>query len=265
MEITANNAYSAFVTTTKALLAEEKIYCLHLQFPATQKDTSDDRLLGAAFDAAFTGKDKQKGGAILPWRKWLINSGFPDILYKEHGNSLMETILDPRISEQNFQSKSSHHNFFGRLCRPLIQHHGKTYMHYLLERWKRGSGYRSQPNFYFDIERPEWIWEELIKNGEQIKTGRSGATCATNMFFRWDTSNNRPIVGWILKHCHYSHFYQDVYSPQLIARAICKEVGIECNAVISVFFVSIFMDAKKNAKQLLLNLENATLDLQEDK
>jgi hypothetical protein len=254
MEIVADDAANAFVMVANELIRDPKMYCLSLQFLATEKETARDRAVASAFDHAFGDKSKQKGNEILPWRQWLINSGFPQRIYLEHDRDLMATIEDPRISEQNFQAKVSNHNFFGRMCRPLPQHGVKTYMHYLLERW-RNKQQRSQPNFYFDIEPMEWVWDELIKHPKQIKTGRSGATCATNMSFRWDTVNDRPIITWILKHCYFSHLYQDIYSPQLIIRAICKELGIECNALISVFFISIFMDERKIANKLLDNLE----------
>jgi hypothetical protein len=251
MEIAANNACQAFIKTVEELVLSKKIYCLQLQFPVTEKDTSDDRALAEIFDVAFEGKSKRKGGVLLPWRQWLINSGFPNRIYLEHDKDLMKTVEDPRIIDTDFSRESTtNHNFFGRLCRPLSEHPDKTYMHYLIERW-RNTKHRSFPHYYFDIEPAEWIWKELIQNPKQIKTGRSGAICATNMWFRWDVVRKRPIVGWILKHCQFTHFYQDVYAPQIIARALCKELDIAYNAVINVNFNSIFMDKVKIAKLIL--------------
>lgn len=246
MEIVAKNACEAFLKTTEELLSRKKIYAFNLLYDVEPKSAQDE-LLERIYDEVFVGKTAWKGGKELGWREWLLNSGFPIMLYEENGKDLGKTIRDERISQRNFRARDSYHNFFGRMCRPLDS--DSTYMNYMLDRW--GSGAKSHPNFFFDIEPMEWVWEEMLRNKKQVKTGRAAATCATNMFFRWDTEEDRPIIGWVLKHSCWLHFYQDVFSPVLITEAINKELGKDWRWKANIFCVSLFLNEKPRALALL--------------
>lgn len=243
-----SEASKEFLRLTEKLLESDKLFsvCSNFDF----NDHFFDERLDAAFDGVFLGKTSWKGGEQLPWRSWLLASGFPYSLYDKHDRNLLELIDDHTVYGNDFRSKKTLHSFFGRVCRPLEKFCGKSYMHYLLERWSQPN-LRSFPNFYFDVEPIEWLWEELHKNKRQFKTGRASVTCCTNMYFRFNAITKKPIVGWILKHCEWSHLYQDIFSPCNIGAVICKQLDWEIKGHVSVYFVSLFLDDKKRAKELL--------------
>ena len=253
MEVVCCDPKDAFVELTKHLVESDFETCVHVKY-SFDKNTHENSELQRAFDAVFKDRFKWKLSRNLPWRLWLLESGFPHILYKENDGDLNRMMADNRLITYNFSSCDTAHSFFGHICRPLSTCGGKSYVEYLLERWAEPVK-RVQPFFYFDLEPMEWIWNELITNVNAIKTYRSGGICCTNMFFRWDRRRNIPIHGWILKHCQWSHMYQDIYSPLYILRAVLKELGMDCTGEISVFFVSISLDERRKAKELLNIME----------
>jgi len=254
MEIDCTSPADAFIEASEILLKERVVYCLNIKFDAIMSEK--ENLLFEIFDRVFLGKFKFKGGIKLNWREWLINSGFPMILYERNGSSIKNMLKDYRLTENNPASKMSFHSFFGRLCRPLygdskmIFDDDKKYsfIEYLIERWSKKIS--NAPFYYFDVERAEYVWEEMIKNKTQVRTSRGANTCAMNMFFQ-GTNDNNFIVGWILKFAYYSHLINDIISPVNIAIALNKEISANAKPKCDVFIVKASLDDKVKCKKII--------------
>ena len=244
-----DSASHAFAELTSKLLNEKFVYSESVNFRVCKEEKTVDECL----DRVFAGRTAWKYGTQLPWRIWLLELGFPSKIYDEHECSLESMIQDERVWQQNYRSRNSTHSFFGRLCRPQLS--GQSYMAYFLERFK-DENLRSYPNFYFDVEPMAWIWEELMRNKTQPKSGRGAATCCSNIWFRWNPKKQSLAVGWIMKHAMWSHLYQDIFSPIDIAMAICEELNLR-NAEVSVFFCSLKLDEPKTAKKFMEYYEEA--------
>jgi hypothetical protein len=252
MEINAINKVKAFKEVTNKTLKAYKgiIYNLSVNFnfdKFEQNITFDNN-----FDKAFEGITGWKRGKKVPFREWLIESGFPFNLYMENNCNLSKLIQDKRTWDVKYQGRNQNHNFFGRMCKPIKLKNGKekSYMEYLLERLKR-KDLRSQPHFYFDIAPMSWVWEELMRNENQIRTSKAAVICCTNFWVRWDKKYDKPRFGWIFKFAKWTHLYEDIFCLALIGSAIAKELNISGPFKANVFFVNFTMDDKERAKQLL--------------
>ena len=232
----------AFIELTKKLMDDPFLHSESATFPAITQASPE---LNLAFDCSFSDKTAWKRGKELAWREWLSESGFPLSLYEKSGRDLMKMASNSEIWERNKPGKNSNHSFFGRICRPTGC--GKSYLQYLIERLKHPS-FRSYPNFYFDIEPCEWLWEELMLHPSQPKSSRGAYACCANMWFRM--VRDKLVVGWVMKHAIWSHLYQDIFPPVAIAWAIGKEVGIT-NLGVSIYFCSLKMDEKRRARKFL--------------
>lgn len=236
-------------TTASALIAYKGIiYNLSINFRFDNKVYTNP-FFDAEFDNIFEGVTGWKRGQQVPYREWLTESGFPLSLYKENGCDLSKLIQDKRVWDVKYQGKNQDHNFFGRMCKPIDLGGGKkkSYMEYLLERLKR-KDQRSQPHFYFDIAPMSWVWEELMRNKNQIRTSRAAVICCTNFWVRWDKRYDKPRFGWIFKFAKWTHLYEDIFCLALIGSAIAKEIGIDGRFGANVFFVSFALDDRKRAK-----------------
>jgi len=250
MLIRSDYPVKAFRDTTASALTVHKgiIYDLSISFRFDNKVCTDP-FFDAEFDDIFEGVTKWKRGQQVSYREWLIESGFPLSLYKENGCNLSKLIQDERTWNTKYQGKNQSHNFFGDMCKPIQLKDGsyKSYMEYLLERLKR-EDMRAYPHFYFAIAPTAWIWEELMRNKNQIKTSKASAVCGTNFYVRWDKIYNKPRFGWIFKHAIWTHLYEDIFCLALIGSAIAKEIGIDGRFDANVFFVSFALDDRKRAK-----------------
>ena len=100
------------------------------------------------------------------------------------------------------------------------------------------------------------MFEELYKNPNQIKSGRTATSCTTNFSFRWDTKNKKPILFQILKHSQYSHLYGDFCGSAAYLRAFCNELGYDKKGcLVYLFAISVSMDGVKQAKLFLEEIE----------
>jgi len=244
---------AAFTEATERLISKDRLFALTAPFYCGIDHSLRHRL---AFEKAWAHKGGYKGGKWFPWGRWLTECIFPEQLYEDNGYSLSRLVADDRFWYKPVFSKiDSYHSHIGRMARPRRsggQYYG--FLDYTIDRWKRAN-HRSMPHFYFDVESPEWIWEELMANPNQIKTGRSATTCTANFCFRWDTINKRLVFYQILKHSQYSHIYGDFCGSAAFVRAFCDEVGLNKDeAVVVLFAITVSMDGKKQAKQYLEGL-----------
>jgi hypothetical protein len=246
MEILAKNPDGAFLLLNKHLLKQKLNYGLSVKYDC-KVDFTPDELILDSFDSVWLDRECWKGGKKTSWRNWLIDGGFPMSIYRENECDLMRTINDKRTIDRSMSHKNSWHNFFGSLCRKNGD--GKSFIEYFLERANK-KDLKAHPHFYFEIECPYWIWSDLMKNPNQIKTGRSAIACCVNMYFRLNKISNRWILGWILKHCQWSHLFADIYASFEMGRAIfgCLNLG---EFEVQIFFASIFNDYPKKLRQLL--------------
>ena len=251
MEISEQSADLAFVSVTEALLDHDMIYGLIVKYPG-QVGGVLEPVIGTCYDEVQADIVMWKGGNKVTQREWLILSGFPQDVYLEHGEDLLATARDERVTDTRLSGKSTRHNFFGRLCRK--QASGISYIEYMLDRFSRGN-HKSFPHFHFDVEPKSWLFENLMKNPNQIRCVRVAATCCVEMFFRYIPKNNTLIVGWIMRHAMWTHLYEDIYCPWYIAQAVCKHIGIT-DFQVQVFFVSLKADTKTKIRSFLDKLNN---------
>jgi len=244
-----------FKDITERLLETDKIFGCYYSFDPCKEH---DLLTKAIFDMSWYPKTAWKGGEELPWGTFLIEAVFPERLYGAAGHSLSNMLKDKRLYDcPSATSKATNHSHFGRMCRDRDVFKGtgyNSYMQYAIDRWSRGN-HRSMPHYYFDVESPEWMFEELFRNKNQIKSGRTATSCSTNFSFRYDTQMKATHVYQILKHSQYSHIFGDLCGTAALARAFCKEVRVSIdNCFCHVFAVSVSMDGRKEGKAFLENL-----------
>jgi len=246
----------AFILASELLIKYRRVFALSIFFkPGTEHCLSTRK----AFDIAWAHKSGYKGGQKLTWGHWLAECIFPEILYKANGKDLLKLMADPRFyDEPSFHKKTTYHSHIGRMARPRKACNNTDYIGYLdytIDRWRRDN-HKSMPHFYFDVESPEWMFEELFKNPNQIKSGRTAVSCTGNFSFRWDSKNKRPVLFQILKHSQYSHLFGDFCGTAAFMRAFCKELKLDVNrAVVCLFAVSISMDGLKQAKQFIKEVQ----------
>jgi hypothetical protein len=140
------------------------------------------------------------------------------------------------------------------MARPRKTDNYVGFLDFAIDRWKRSNEfpYRSHPHFYFDVESPEWIVEELFRNPKQIKTGRTATTCTANIAFRWDPIEKEPWVYQIMKHSQWHHAFGDFFGMPWLLRAFNKAVGLpEEKGKVCIFFVSASLDFPKYARRVI--------------
>ena len=97
------------------------------------------------------------------------------------------------------------------------------------------------------------ILEVWLKN--QIKTMRASKSCCPNIFFRWNSELNLPIIGVVCKHNQWSHLYQDFFIPHMVGKVLLEmnlKSSIKCNEFIgTILFVSSTMDDRKRAREII--------------
>ena len=252
MEILAKSPVDAFISFTRHLLTigNGREYGVLIKFPFEPSwgVSEEEKDFDAIFDEAFSGVKAWRDNEHLDWRHWLARTGFPLEWYFEYGEDFEKFLKDERLVSRQYSGKGKHTTDMGNIARVLKN--GRSYMQYVLERWK-DPNHRSQPTYYFDtVPGCEWYWEELMRNPKQVKTGRSSAACCSNIYFRWMTEQRQPIVGWIMKHCNWTHLYEDLFPPKWMGVALCKHFGFHRGEV-NVFFVSITLDDKKKAREIV--------------
>lgn len=205
------------------------------------------------YNAVFAGKTAYKDNIEMGWGTWLIDCVFPRYLYTRHSCSLKEMLIDDKLWwAPTFSERSSCHSHFGRMARPREVPGSKYigFLDYLLDRWSRGN-HRSMPHFYFDIESPGWIFGELMRNPNQIKTGRTATSCVTNFSFRWNPIDKIPVMTMIVKHTQWHHSFGDFFGAVYMLRAIARELGLDpFKGLVNLFFVSASLDHTKEAKDI---------------
>ena len=236
------NPNDAFIKTTKKSL-EGKQYGLTVKFLKGATSEKIDRI----FDDTFKGKEEGHWGRKWKWRDFLKQTVFPEWLYEENG-SIKNMLKDERLYDKpHYGGIDSQNSFFGRLCRDR-EGLKQNFMEYVLEHFQ-DKRKRKLPHFYFDIEKPEWVWKDLI-NTNAIKSWRTSVSCVMNMGFRWDSQEKCPVLNMVIKHCNWSHLYGDIYGGNALMKAFCDELGFEDGRV-CLFMVSMSNYEKKKAKQII--------------
>ena len=250
MDAVLRTAEEAFCLATEELMADRMQYGCLYKFKLAPRDTEFESLYAEIWSPKTAWKDNKE----LTWPRFLIEAVFPERLWKEHG-TLTKMLEDIRLYDYpHATKKGTNHSHFGRMCRPRKVFDGTIYLGYLdymLDRWKR-EHHKSYPHFYFDCESPEWMFEELFKNPNQIKSGRTATSCTANFSFRYNSKTDTAHVIQILKHSQWSHIYGDFCGTAALARALLAEPGINIkNCVCTIMAVSMTMDAPKIARRML--------------
>lgn len=237
-----------FREMTERLLREKRVNGFFIQGRARPPTEQECR----AMDVAFMGKTARKApGRNMPWSDWLVESLFPTLLYKEHGESLEKLARDKRIHEiEGFEGKDNWNNSFGRMARPRPDV-PEGFIIFLLERWR--SKYRGMPHFYFDVEYPEWVCAPLVGRPDIPKTGRTSVSCVMNYGFHW--LNGEANISVVLRHLNWSHGWGDVYGGERFLRALCKELGGLPLGNVNIFANSASMDEPQAAKRYLKEID----------
>jgi len=202
----------------------------------------------AAFDSAFNGKTAKKGGGReLPWGRWLVESLFPTFIYQEHGQNLRKLVSDPQVWKlEGFSGNDN--NSFGRMARPR-EEVPEGFVNFMLDRWK--GDYRGMPQYFFDVEYPEWVVAPLSGRPDVPKTGRTAVSCVMLYGFQW--LNEQAHITIMLRHLNWSHAWGDVFGAEEALRAICKELKLPKSAMgnVNIFANSASMDEPQAAKKYL--------------
>lgn len=233
-----------FREMTERLLREKRVNGFFIQGPARAATQRERDAMGVA----FMGKTARKGGGrTMPWADWLVESLFPTMLYEEHGGSLMKLIKDTRIHDiEGFEGHGNFNNSFGRMVRPRPAI-PEGFMQFMLERW-RGK-YRGMPQYYFDVEYPEWVTQPLVGRPDIPKTGRTSVSCVMNYGFQW--LDDKAHISVVLRHLNWSHGWGDVYGGERLLRAICEELDGLPLGNVNIFANSASMDEPQAAKRYL--------------
>jgi hypothetical protein len=233
--------WRAFVGMTRDLVMGKKLTPYYISYNTKHLNLGDS--ITKAKEIFPDSKDMYKGDQLMSWPEWLIEGVFPYHLYLEHKESLTDMLKDERLFQPpSFFKKDSHTSFVGRMARPRK---GKSFLAYAIDRWSRGN-HKSMPHFYFDVESPEWVFEELMRNQDQIKSGRTAVSCVMNISLRWDSVKKEPWLFLIIKHSQWSHCFGDIFGGALFLNAFLKEVNLPLNGNVGIFFVSVTFDGKKN-------------------
>jgi hypothetical protein len=256
------NVNESYLEFTADLLQSKRTFGSLHQF-STFGAVKTVKEMEARYNDIFSWKTLPKMGQDnVPFGTWLIESVFPSSLYKQNGSKLSKLLGDSRFSEapSNFHNHDTYHNFLGRLARRRSVAGSKYvgFLDYLLDRWKRDN-HRSMPHFYFSIEDPDWVFAELMRNTNQIKSGRTAVSCVMNMCFRWNPKEKQLVLSIILKHTQWHHTIGDFCGGALIAQAVAKEVGEDPNnCVVNIFLPSASLDYPKEAKAVVRQFQQQT-------
>lgn len=242
---------------TKELLHSKRTYGSLHSFVADDCERVVSKL-EHRYNSVFSWKKLPKFNTVLPFGTWLIDSVFPRPLYEENNCKLSSMLQDERFftPPSSFHTKGTYHNFLGRMSRPRNLDGSKYigFLDYMLDRWKRGN-HRSMPHYFFPVESPEWVFEELMRNPNQIKSGRTALACVMNLSFRWDKKNERLVLSVILKHTQWHHTMGDFCGGALIANAVTKELRIVSPPAVNIFLTSASLDYQKEARQIVEDME----------
>lgn len=232
-----------FTLMTRRLLKEPRQTGFHMQFPATIP-TIDEL---AAMNIAFAEKGAKKGdGEEMMWADWLVDSLFPRKLYESHNQSLPRLLKDERIYDIAGFS-GNWNNSFGRMARPRAEV-PEGFVNFMLERW-RGK-YRGMPQYFFDVESPEWVCAPLSGRPDIPKTGRTAVSCVMLYGFHW--LNDQAHISIILRHLNWSHGWGDIFGAYYALQAVCKELDLLKNiGNVTIFANSASMDEPAIAKKYL--------------
>lgn len=246
-----------FYAITEELLLKKKIFNFVYRASVGK---SHSVVVESVLVKAFKYKTAWKQGTEVYWPEYLTYSTFPQMLYEDNGESLSALLKDERFFHPPvFSKKESTHSFAGRMSRPrdVVGSKYVGFLDYTIDRWsKGGSGdnysRRSMPHFFFEIESPEWIYAELMKNPTMPRSGRTATTCVANIAFRWNTIEKKAILTIILKHAQWSHLYGDFCGGADFLRAFEKELGgFDNPPELVVMGVSASMDDTKIARDFL--------------
>ena len=236
-----------FTQLTERLLREKRVTGFYLQHRAEPPTAKEEQ----SMDIAFSGKQAAKGdGKIFLWHDWLVESLFPTTLYKQNGCDLRRLAKDKRVWDIAGFS-GNWNNSFGRMARPRDKL-PEGFVLWMLDRW--AGKYRGMPQYYFNVEEPEWVCEPLAGRPDIPKTSRTAVSCVMNYGFHW--LNDEAHISVILRHLNWSHGWGDVYGGDALLTALCKEVGCPKGNV-TIFANSASMDEPKIAKAYLKEMQGA--------
>lgn len=233
-----------FTEMTRRLLKERRVTGFHMQFPATVAKLDEWMAMKFAFDHKTARKgDHQE----MEWADWLVDSLFPRRLYIENGETLKALLRDKRIYDIAGFS-GNWNNSFGRMARPRPEV-PEGFVNFMLERW-RGK-YRGMPQYFFDVESPEWVCAPLSGRPDIPKTGRTAVSCVMLYGFHW--LDNQAHISIILRHLNWSHGWGDIFGAEAALRAVCKELRLPEEAIgnVTIFANSASMDEDVIAKRYL--------------
>lgn len=261
------NIVEDFCRFTEELLLAKKTYGTLHTF-STKDCWSLVHQMEEVYNEILDHKNYYKGGQRVKFGTWLIDSMFPRPLYESAGGSLIKLLEDKRFFHppSSLSKKGNFHNFFGRMARPRKVPGSKYvgFLDYMLDRWSRDN-HKSMPHYYFSIEEPEWAFGELMKNTEQIKSGRTSVSCVMNICFRWDNAEKRIIMSTIMKHTQWNHTFEDYCGSALILYSIAKELGLDPDkGVVNIFLPSATMDYPKEAKYIVCRMREKILGIESD-
>lgn len=252
MNFTPGNLPDLFLAETEELLSRKFRDCHNFNYWTTPEEPLEQPLQ-PILDEMFDAPNKWwRYGKHIGYCNWMIGGTFPQPIYEEHGCDLRKLMADERFyAEPTYAAKENYTSFFGRMARPRPNQR-LTFLEYLLERWESERANLSHRHFYFDVESPEWVFAELIRNPRQVKTGRTSTACIMNWSFH--VSEGMLIMCILMRSMQWSHMYGELYGGTLALQALLREMRLPTGRL-SVFTPRITMDKPKEARELFRRLE----------
>jgi len=232
------NSASAFVGVTSYFLnkkGKKMETCFSVEFNIT--DNIRKKNIDEAFDFVYKDIIKWSGSKKVSVRKWLVDSGFPQEIYDTEPNFVEAAKKSHALNDGLYGRKSSH-NFFGHLGAP--QENGMSYAEYITERWKNKTN-RTFSQYFFNIFESKWVWVDLMKNINQLKSIRQSVACVMDIAFKWDNVEQEPVICWVMKGVTWEHFYEDVFTGEMMLVALCRHMGYPVKGRVHIFCINMSM------------------------
>lgn len=248
MNFVPGNLSDLFQQQTQLLLEQKFLDCHTIQYWTTPEEQVD-HAFKPFLDELFSAQNKWwRYGMHIGYCNWMVGGTFPQYLYEQNNCDLRALMQDDRFyAEPTYAAKENYTSFFGRMARPR-EGQRLTFLEYMLERWESDRANLSHRHFYFDVESPEWVFAELIRNPRQVKTGRTSTACIMNWSFH--VSEGQLMMCILMRSMQWSHMYGELYGGTYALQALLKEMKLPTGCL-TVFTPRITMDKAKEARQLL--------------
>jgi thymidylate synthase len=209
-------------------------------------------------------KDRQWGEWNMDWFSFTTHCVFPFKIYEKYGCDIrnwMRNDLSLRPVNQKLNGKGITFSYFGRLCNwydytgwMLHGDKAKTFnqIEYLLDRmiikpeWAK-KPIRGLQAFTFYTTSPAWLYEELAKNMNQPKTGRTNWACMMMISFHF--YEDKLHLTAVFRNLYATHALGDMCGLKLMLDAICKEAKLEPGSI-TIHALHFEFDEKAKVKQL---------------